>query len=152
MSHKNTKIDPLIELFDVKQTARIVGLTTDMVNYLCRYKIVIPSGCKKRGRGCARKFLYHDVLLLRVLAKLLSNGISVLRLRTSLTALRKRGKKSQEILSKKYVATDGRKIYFKDNGILEIFDSGQTAFAFVLELETIRNELTEIIVRQRKVS
>ena len=141
---------PVVRWHSAKKAAQLAGLTTDMVNYLCRYSIVIPTGSTKRGRGKARRFTFSDVLLLRVIAKLLVNGVSVLRLRKSLAALQKRGKGPQEILSKRYVATDGRKIYFQNDGVLEIFESGQTAFAFVLELGSIRKELTEIIEREQK--
>lgn len=151
MGKNNSENLPVIEWFNTREAARLSGLSTDMVNYLCRYSIVTPSGDKKRGRGRARKFTFIDVLLLRVIEKLLNKGVSVLKLRKSFTALQKRGKNYQNILSKKYVATDGKKVYFKDKGVLEIFESGQTAFAFVLELKTIIKELTEIIDRQQKV-
>lgn len=138
--------------FPTKDAAKLSGLTIDMVNYLCRYKIVKASGDKKCGRGRARKFVYTDILLLRVIGKLLSNGISVLRLRKSLIALQKRGKNYTDILTKKYVATDGINIYFKDKGVLEIFGTGQIVFAFVLELESIREELIELIEKENSAA
>lgn len=141
----------IVEWYTAKQAAQLSGLTSDMVNYLCRYEIIKPTGSNIRGRGRARRFTFTDVLLLRVVSKLLDNGVSVLRLRKSLSALQKRGKKARDMLSKKYVATDGFNIYFKDNGILEIFESGQTAFAFVLELGTLRKEL-EKKIGQDKIS
>lgn len=146
---KDTK-KTTIEWYSTKEAAKLSGLTSDMVNYLCRYSIIIPCGNKKSGRGKAREFLFCDVLLLRVIAKLLNNGISVLRLRKSLVALQKRGKNTEDILSKKYVSTDGKRLYFKNDGVLEIFNSGQTAFAFVLELSSIRKELYNKIKQTRK--
>jgi DNA-binding transcriptional MerR regulator len=144
------KYSDITKPFSSKQAAALSGLTTDMVNYIIRYKIITPTGKNKCCRGKARKFTFSDVLLLRVIAKLLKNGVSVLRLRKSILALQKRGGKYKDILTKKYVATDGQNIYFKDDGILQIFETGQTAFAFVLELGSIRAELEDIIENERK--
>ena len=141
-----------VDWFAAEKAARHAGLTVDMVNYLCRYGIIKPSACSKRGRGCIRKYTFSDILLLRVVAKLLKNGVSVLRLRKSLIALQKRGKNTHDILSKKYVATDGYNIYFRDNDVLEILESGQMSFAFVLELSAVRKELSEKIKREQKLS
>src|SRR6266481_59839 len=124
--------------------AKHAGLSTHMVNYLCRHGIVVPSAGEERGRGKLRKYSFTDVLLLRVVAKLLSNGVSALRLRKSLVALRSRGEKgTQEILSKKYLVTDGFDIYFQDKGALEALETGQMSFAFVLELTGIRKDVAE---------
>jgi len=138
------------ETFSTKKAAKLAGITTDMVNYLCRYKIIVPTGRNECCRGKARKFTFSDVLLLRIIAKLLKNGVSVLGLRKGFTALQKRGKKYEDVLTKKYVATDGQNIFFKDEGVLEIFETGQTAFAFVLELESIRTELEQFVENERK--
>ena len=149
-SISQVKCSVIKEQFTTKQAAFLSGLTTDMVNYLCRYKIIVPTGQNKCRRGKAREFTFSDVLLLRIIAKLLKNGVSVLKLRKGFSALQKRGRRCEDILTKKYVATDGHNIYFKDDGVLEIFETGQTAFAFVLELGSIRTELKDIIYNERK--
>lgn len=141
-----------IDWLPAEKAARYAGLTVDMVNYLCRHGIINPSACSKRGRGCVRKYTFSDILLLQVVAKLLKKGVSVLRLRKSLIALQKRGKSTQDVLSKRYVVTDGYDMYFQDNGVLEMLKTGQMSFAFVLELKTVRKELSEKINRERKLS
>lgn len=149
-SNNHDKYSDIADSFSSKQTAALSSLTIDMINYLCRYKIIVPSGRNKCCRGKARKFTFSDVLLLRIIAKLLKNGVSVLRLRKSFSALQKRGNNYGDVLTKKYVATDGQNIFFKDDGVLEIFETGQTAFAFILELESIRTELKNIFENERK--
>ncbi len=147
---KNVKSTDIFDWFPVERAARHSGLTVDMVNYLCRYGIATPTGCTKRGRGRVRKYTFSDILLLRVISKLLSNGISVQRLRKSLVALQKRGRSTDDILKRKYLATDGKNVYLEDDGVLELLTTGQLTFAFVLELETIRKELTLKIAKGRK--
>lgn len=137
----------VVQHFSAKSAAHISGLTGDMVNYLCRHRIVPPSGTQKRGRGIARQYTYTDILLLRVISKLLANGVSVLRLRKSLTALQRRGSGSTDILSKRYVVTDGYNVFFQEDGSLELLESGQMAFAFVMELGGIRKDVSTRIER-----
>lgn len=144
----------LVDWHTARDAARISGLTLDMVNYLCRHKYVTPShatsnGTKKRGYGVVRKYTYSDVLLLRVISKLLKQGISVKNLVKSLGALQRRGMRTSELSSKKYVLTDGNKIYIEDNATLELLDSGQLAFAFVLELGSLRKEVDAKIKTRR---
>jgi DNA-binding transcriptional MerR regulator len=141
-----------IEWYDTKDVSRISGLSTAMINYLCRYGIVEPSGSKDRGRGTARKYLYADILLLRVIAKLLAQGISVMRLRKSLAALQKRGMHTSELVSRRYVLTDGYNLYFQDKATLEQLDSGQLTFAFVLQLTALRAEVDTSLARYYKTA
>lgn len=139
---------PLIESFTAAQAARLAGLSLDMVNYLCRHEIVISSGSSRHGRGVARKYLYDDVVLLRVMAQLLAQGMSVLRLRKGLAAFRKRCGNGK-IASSRYFLTDGYNVYLQDEGNLEDIASGQRVFAFVLELQAIRNAVDKKIGRVR---
>lgn len=138
--------------FEAKDAAKYSGLTMDMVNYLCRHELVIPSAGNKRGRGSKRRYSFADILLLRVLAKLLSNGISPLRLKENLKALNKRGIEGKGILTTRYVVTDGYNIYFEDHGVVELLESGQMTFAFVLELKKLREEITANIESGLKIA
>jgi DNA-binding transcriptional MerR regulator len=150
-----SKVRPTTTIADwhsAKAAARISGLSADMVNYLCRYKIVVPSGNKRRGPGIERKYTYSDVLLLRAIAKMLSQGISVLRLKKSLAAFQRRGGTATDIAKRKYFLTDGYNVYFADSAALELLDSGQMMFAFVLELGSLRNEIDAKIARTRKAA
>jgi len=151
MTANRKKDSVVVEWYPIKQAARHAQLSVDMVNYLCRYGIVKPSGCKKRGHGCIRKYTLSDIILLRVISELLSRGVSVLKLRKSLVTLQKRGKTPQEILTKRYLVTDGENVYFKDDDVLELLTTGQLAFAFVLELEVIRKELSQGIEQESNV-
>jgi DNA-binding transcriptional MerR regulator len=143
MAKKQPKI--AVEWYDAKAAARIGGLTVDMINYLCRQGIIAPSGGGARGRGTARKYTYADVLLLRVIAKLLEQGISVLRLKRSLAALQKNGGSLQDLVTKRLVATDGYNVYFGRDNVLEMLGSGQMAFAFIIELNALRKEVSATI-------
>lgn len=147
---KGKKAGAISQWHPARRAARLSGLTLHKVNYLCRHKIVEPTGLTSRGRGITRRYSFADVLLLRIIAALLANGVSVEKLRKSLNALSARGKGSREILSKKYVVTDGSDVYFKSDDVLEVLESGQMSFAFVLELGRVRKEVEAKIERTNK--
>ena len=127
--------------FPIAKAARLSGLNRTMVDYLCRQGILVPSLPKHRGRGRQRRYSFGDVVMLRVIAKLLDNGISVMRLKQALVALRKHHSQiTPTSLPGSYLVTDGRQVFLKhDEATLETLDeAGQMSFAFVIELNTVR--------------
>lgn len=129
------------DTYPTRAAARISGLSIDMVNYLHRHGIVRTTPEGRTGRGVARAYRYADLLLLRLLSRLLDQGISVLRLRKCLVAFQKRGEDLTLLTSKRFVATDGQEVYFGSRDVLEKLGTGQMAFAFVLELEALGSEV-----------
>jgi DNA-binding transcriptional MerR regulator len=130
----------IVETFSAAQAAKLAGLSLDMVNYLCRHEIVVASGSVERGRGRPRRYTYADAVLLRVVGRLLKQGVSVLGLKKSITAYRKRGL-ADDISAFRYFVTDGYNVYFRNSGSLEDVASGQSSFAFVLDLQATRREI-----------
>lgn len=127
--------------YSLDRAARIAGLTVHMLNYLCRHEVVTPSASPRRGRGRIRKYTFSDIVLLRVVARLLEQGISVLRFEKQCRLLKGREINVRQLLTRRYLVTDGALIYLTDNGVLERIDSGQLAFAFVLDLEPVRQHV-----------
>jgi DNA-binding transcriptional MerR regulator len=126
-------------------------MSLHMLDYLCRQGIVIPSGSEVRGRGRARRYTFADIVLLRVISKLLDQGISVLRCKKSLLAMRRHRPNMMRFLGKKYLLTDGVDVFLQNNGVLERIDSGQTSFAFVLGLASVREDVAAKLESKRSV-
>jgi len=135
--------ESLIRGYPIARAAKLSGLKPAMVDYLCRQQILVPSNPGRRGRGCPRLYSFGDVVMLRVLAKLLSVGVSVSRLKKALKVLRKYHKLiSEDRLPAEYLVSDGHHVYLKKGGSLADLDgSGQTSFLFVLELRHVRGEV-----------
>lgn len=131
--------------FPASQTSQLTGLSMTMLDYLCRSKVLQPSANRCSGRGNKRLYSFSDVVLLRIIERLLRNGISVSKLRTALAALRKR---HPEFASRSpagaLLVTDGKRVYLRQGAqVVEDLAVGQLAFAFVIELETVRRDVRE---------
>ena len=141
----------VIRTFRASQAARLVGLSLAMVNYLCRHEIVMPSGGGERGRGRPRLYGYADVLLLRVMAQLLVQGVSVLGLRKSLATYRaERGQ--LDIATCRYFVTDGYNVLLREADRLEDVTSGQQVFSFVLDLQPVRDAVDKNMTLDQSVA
>ena len=124
-----------------------------MVNYLCRHEVVTPSATAEPGRGRVRYYTYTDLVLLRIVAKLLDQGISVLRFRKQYHLLKSRNIDVAQLLAHRYLVTDGSNVYLKDDRarVLERLDSGQTAFAFVMDLDPIKKSVSDGLKTRKRV-
>jgi DNA-binding transcriptional MerR regulator len=134
--------------FDASQAAHLAKLSRHMVNYLCRSKVVIPTGGGGR-RGRTRRYTFGDVVTLRLVAKLSEAGVSPLRLKKGLEGLRKYHPEiTLTSLPGSHVVTNGKDLYLRREGqpIERTFD-GQFAFAFVVELEPLRREVVRRLPR-----
>jgi DNA-binding transcriptional MerR regulator len=89
-------------------------------------------------------YSFSDVVILRVIKKLLDNGVSVAGMRSAFAGLRRRHPEfSSTSLPGALLVTDGRRVFLKrSRDVLEELTSGQLAFAFVVELGAVRRYLT----------
>jgi len=117
----------------IAEAAKLSGLSTYMLDYLCREEVLVPSAPGRRGRGCPRKYSFGDVVMLRAVSRLLSVGVSVQRIRKALRALRRHHNQiSPTSLPAKYLVTDGTRVYLQNGDtLLELDGSGQMSFFFV---------------------
>ena len=134
--------------FDISQTGSLTGLTTYMLDYLCRTGVWPPS-LGRPGRGKDRLYSFGDIVVLRTLKQLLKRGVSVARLKRSFAVLRTSGVSITATSPvTRYLVTDGVNVYLRDNGSLEeLTPRRQLAFAFVIKLEQLRGNL---VVELRK--
>jgi DNA-binding transcriptional MerR regulator len=129
--------------FSVAEAARLSGLSATMVEYLCRTAVLRPSASPPRGRGRRRMYSFLDVVILRVIARLLKNGVSISGMRSAFTGLRKRHPEiADSSLAGALLVTDGKRVFLKQGReVIEDLSGGQLAFAFVVELGGIRRDV-----------
>ncbi len=136
-------------LLRLRDAARVAGLSADMVDYLCKRKIVVPTGQKSRGRGIPRLYTFGDLVLLRALSHILQAGTSVARLGTALHNFEERfGPISVSELPGKYFFTDGQKIFLYDkssDSVEDLLNKNQLCFGYFVNLEEARSEIVKMI-------
>lgn len=139
MESKNT--------YSVTEASAYSGLSNSKINYLCREGLLMPSEGHNPGRGIARKYTFGDIVMLRAIERFLTAGIRVGSLKTSLAAIRSRHSEiTPYSLPSKYIITDGTEVFFHEEGeSLEVLKNGQLAFAFVLELQSLQNEVINVL-------
>lgn len=122
--------------FTVEQVAHISGLSSYMIDYLSRTKIVKPTVLAQPGRGRRRLYSFGDIVVLRAVSTLLGSGISVARLRKGISALQKLYGRDLRTTSSQFFCTDGKNVYFRDaSGVVsDLTEGGQQVFTFVIDL------------------
>jgi DNA-binding transcriptional MerR regulator len=133
----------ITEVFSAKVAAQLSGLSLTMLDYLVREDFVIPSGTGPRGRGNPRRFTFSDLVLLKVVARLLASGIEIRRLAKALRGLKSRFDDPAALAGRaQYLLSDGTDVYLIESGGLESLTSNrQMAFAFVVDLGACRREI-----------
>lgn len=145
MARKSTHDSAL--WFSAARAAALTGLSSAMVNYLCREGMVEPSCSCPRGHGSKRHYSFGDLVALRLVARLSATGVSPLRLKQALRSLRKYHPEiTLQSLPASHIVTNGKYLFLrqKDDSIERLLD-GQLAFAFVVELPLLRDEVAREI-------
>lgn len=109
----------------------VVGITYRQLDYWARTGLVTPEIRGADGSGTQRLYSFRDVLILRVVKKLLDAGISLQQIRTAIDHLRSRG--VQE-LSQVTLMSDGVSVYecTNDHEVVDLLRGGQGMFAIAL--------------------
>lgn len=137
--------------YTVKEAAALSGFKPSMVDYLCRSGTWTPishRGSAKPGRGHARRYCFHDLVILRALGKLLACGIEVAKLKKALRQLKTQHPRiTESALPGDFLVTDGQSIYYRsrDKVLEDLLVPRQLAFGFVIELQGLQEALIKDI-------
>jgi DNA-binding transcriptional MerR regulator len=135
----------VLNAFTPAQASRIVGMSNHMLNYLAREGYLVPHYFRTGKRGRTRYYSYRDLVIARLMQRLLDCGLEIKRLKKDLRKLSahphwSNGRVSTEL---GLLATDGRRLFFVEGGnkILDLTNNGQMAFAFVLDVVAARKDI-----------
>lgn len=109
----------------------VVGITYRQLDYWARTELVRPSIATASGSGSVRLYSFHDLLVLRVVKRLLDAGISLANIRTAVEALRNRGVTDLAGLT---LVSDGVSIYecTTANEVVDLLAGGQGVFGIAV--------------------
>jgi DNA-binding transcriptional MerR regulator len=123
-----------------------------MLDYLSRTGYLQPYYVEPGVRGKVRYYSYRDLVVARTIQRLCKAGVELARLKVAIqklthdeTWLPKEA--GDGATSFRWLVTDGKRVLLKDDDgfLTELGPSGQRAFAFVVSLDRIQNEVIKRI-------
>jgi DNA-binding transcriptional MerR regulator len=129
--------DDLVDLDDTAVGYRgttachAAGITYRQLDYWARTGLVEPSVRPATGSGTQRLYSFRDILVLKVVKRLLDTGVSLQQIRAAVTHLRERG---VEDLSKITLMSDGASVYecMSADEVIDLVQGGQGVFGIAV--------------------
>ncbi len=107
------------------------GITYRQLDYWARTGLVEPTVRTAGGSGTQRLYSFRDVLLLKVIKKLLDAGVSLQQIRTAVHHLRMRG---TDDLTQVTLMSDGASVYEcrSADEVIDLLQGGQGVFGIAI--------------------
>ena len=133
-----------------KRTAEIVGITYRQLDYWARTDLIRPSMADATGSGSRRRYLYRDLLELKIVKQLLDAGIKLENVRDVFSELRRMV--GEEIAAANIVITGSTVALATDDGeLIDLLKRGQGVLN-VLNVGRCQADLDSRIVELRDES
>jgi DNA-binding transcriptional MerR regulator len=109
----------------------VAGITYRQLDYWARTGLVEPTVRTAGGSGTQRLYSFRDVLLLKVIKRLLDAGVSLQQIRVAVHHLRERG---TDDLTGVTLMSDGASVYEcrSANEVIDLLQGGQGVFGIAL--------------------
>ena len=107
------------------------GITYRQLDYWARTGLVEPTVRGATGSGTQRLYSFRDILLLKVIKRLLDAGISLQQIRTAVQHLRERG---TDDLTQVTLMSDGASVYecTSSDEVIDLLQGGQGVFGIAI--------------------
>jgi DNA-binding transcriptional MerR regulator len=107
------------------------GITYRQLDYWARTELVVPSIRSASGSGSQRLYSFKDILVLKVVKRLLDTGVSLQNIRIAVEALRTRG---VEDLARITLLSDGTTVYecTSSEEVVDLLRGGQGVFGIAV--------------------
>lgn len=110
---------------------RAAGITYRQLDYWARTGLVVPSVRAAHGSGAQRLYGFRDILVLKIVKRLLDTGISLQEIRVALRHLRDR---NTEDLAEVTLMSDGKSVYevMSPDEVVDLLAGDQAVFGIAL--------------------
>jgi DNA-binding transcriptional MerR regulator len=110
---------------------RAAGITYRQLDYWARTGLVEPSVRGATGSGTQRLYGFRDILVLKVVKRLLDTGVSLQQIRVAVSQLRERG---VDDLARITLMSDGASVYecTSADEVIDLLQGGQGVFGIAL--------------------
>ncbi|MGC4877839.1 MerR family transcriptional regulator [Micromonospora sp. DT43] len=108
-----------------------VGISYRQLDYWARTTLVVPSVRDASGSGTSRLYSFRDLVVLKVVKRLLDAGVSLQNIRKAIEALRSRG---VEDLAGITLISDGTTVYEcrSPEEVVDLLQGGQGVFGIAI--------------------
>jgi len=121
------------------------GITYRQLDYWARTDLVVPTIRSASGSGSQRLYSFKDILVLKVVKRLLDAGVSLQNIRIAVDALRARG---VEDLAQVTLLSDGTSVYecTSSEEVVDLLRGGQGVFGIAVSgaLRELRGSLAQL--------
>jgi DNA-binding transcriptional MerR regulator len=110
---------------------KAAGITYRQLDYWARTGLVTPSVRSAGGSGTQRLYSFRDILVLKVVKRLLDTGVSLQQIRAAVEHLRERG---VEDLAQITLMSDGASVYECSSAeeVIDLVQGGQGVFGIAV--------------------
>jgi DNA-binding transcriptional MerR regulator len=107
------------------------GITYRQLDYWARTGLIVPEIRSASGSGSQRLYSFRDILILKVIKRLIDAGISLQQIRTAIEHLRRRGVQD---LTQVTLMSDGVSVFecTSDDEVIDLLRGGQGVFGIAL--------------------
>ena len=107
------------------------GITYRQLDYWARTRLVEPTVRGATGSGTQRLYSFRDILLLKIIKRLLDAGVSLQQIRTAVEHLRERG---TDDLTTVTLMSDGASVYEcrSPDEVIDLLQGGQGVFGIAI--------------------
>ncbi|HEU0257258.1 MAG TPA: MerR family transcriptional regulator [Microbacteriaceae bacterium] len=124
--------------------ARAAGISYRQLDYWARTGLVEPTVREATGSGSQRRYGFRDILVLKLVKRLLDTGISLQQIRTAVDQLREAGVRD---LAQTTLMSDGASVYLctSDDEVIDLVGRGQGVFGIAVGkvLHEVESSLVE---------
>ncbi len=125
--------------------ARAAGISYRQLDDWARTQLVEPTVRGAAGSGSQRLYGFRDILVLKLVKRLLDTGISLQQIRTAVTQLRESGVHD---LAQTTLMSDGASVYLctSDDEVIDLVNRGQGVFGIAVGkvLREVESTLVEL--------
>src|SRR6478735_8907374 len=125
--------------------ARAAGISYRQLDYWARTELVEPTIRGAAGSGSQRLYGFRDILVLKLVKRLLDTGISLQQIRTAVNQLRESGVND---LAQTTLMSDGASVYLctSDDEVIDLVSRGQGVFGIAVGkvLREVETSLVEL--------
>ncbi len=125
--------------------AKAAGISYRQLDYWARTGLVEPTVRGAAGSGSQRLYGFRDILVLKLVKRLLDTGISLQQIRTAVNQLREAGVND---LAQTTLMSDGASVYLctSNDEVIDLVSRGQGVFGIAVGkvLREVENSLVDI--------